>query len=458
MARAPSFDTRMSDAEGLMWRLDKDPMLSGTFGNITLLDRPPDLARLCRRMARAAQVVPRLHQRVQPAPFNVSPPSWVTDPNFDLDYHIRRVGLPAPGSLRELLDFAALVTADPFDRTRPLWQFLVVEGLQGGRAALVQKFHHTVTDGVAGVRLSMQFLDLERNAPDPVGEPSAPDEPPTAAPNEEAAADPLRTALAGGLRLPLGLARQLTELMVDPTQVPHAAGTVKAIVAQLTDVDKARSPLWTTRSLKRRLETLQVPLDGVKAAAAKLGGSVNTAFLTAAADAAGAYHRQLDAPVEELRATMAISTRTDDSGSNAFTLARLLVPTGSMSVAERFALIHEQASAAREASGSASLDKLAVVAGALPTSLVTRLARQQSQTVDFATSNVRAAPFTVYIAGAKVLANYPIGPTAGVAFNLTTMSYLGSMDMGVHIDAGAVAEPERLRSCLQQSFRRLVKA
>jgi len=156
---------------------------------------------------------------------------------------------------------------------------------------------------------------------------------------------------------------------------------------------------------------------------------------------------------------MAISTRTESSGSNAFTLARMLVPTGDMDVDERFFLINELTSAAREASaGGATLDKLAVVASALPTSVVTRLARQQSQTIDFATSNVRAASFPVYIAGAKVLANYPIGPTAGVAFNLTTMSYLGSMDMGVHIDSGAVAEPERLRRNLQQAFKRLIGA
>ena len=84
------------------------------------------------------------------------------------------------------------------------------------------------------------------------------------------------------------------------------------------------------------------------------------------------------------------------------------------------------------------------MAAALPTSLVTRLARQQAQTVDFATSNVRGSPVPMYIAGAQLLENYPMGPLAGVAFNLTLLSYLGSLDMGLNIDAAAVAEPERL--------------
>ena len=98
------------------------------------------------------------------------------------------------------------------------------------------------------------------------------------------------------------------------------------------------------------------------------------------------------------------------------------------------------------------MQTLAAVAAALPTSLVTRLARQQAQTVDFATSNVKAAPMPVYIAGAQLLENYPLGPLAGVAFNLTLLSYDGSLDMGVNIDVAAVTEPELLRNLMEESF------
>lgn len=149
---------------------------------------------------------------------------------------------------------------------------------------------------------------------------------------------------------------------------------------------------------------------------------------------------------------MAISTRTDSSGANAFSLARMMVPTSEMPIGERFVAVQSAVGAAKEASATASLETLAAVASALPTSLITRLARQQAQTVDFATSNVRAAPVPLYMSGAQLLENYPVGPLAGVAFNLTLLSYNHSLDMGVNIDTAAVAEPARLRDCLQRAF------
>jgi diacylglycerol O-acyltransferase len=450
MAKTVRFDRRMSDAEGLMWRLDKDPYLSSNVGNISILDRPPDVERFRRRMERATIAVPRLRQRVQPAPVNISAPTWVEDANFDLGFHVRHVALPAPGSPAQLRDFATRFVADPFDRTRPLWEFAIVDGLAGGRSALVQKLHHAVADGEGSIRISLQFLDAERDAPEPP--PLQPEHEPVPAPAEPRAVGAVRTVLKGGLRLPLGVLRQAREWAGHPSQIPAAADTIRAIVAQLSDTERARSPLWTRRSLRRQLEVVRVPLDGVKQAAKALGGTLNTAFVTAAASAAGAYHEERGAPVEELRASMAISTRTAESGSNAYTLARLLVPTTPMAVGERFRLIAEASLAARVSSASANLDTLAAVAATLPTSLVARVTRTQSQTVDFATSNIKAAPFPMYIAGARIEENYPMGPLVGVAFNLTLMSYNASLDIGLHVDAGAVDEPERLRRLMEVAF------
>ena len=121
---------------------------------------------------------------------------------------------------------------------------------------------------------------------------------------------------------------------------------MRGVVNQLSDTEQARSPLWTERSLKRRMEVLRAPFGETKAAAKRLGGTLNTAFLTAAAEAAGRYHERMGSPVEELRASMAISTRSEGSGSNAFSLARMLVPTGEMPIAERFTWIQAAAGAA----------------------------------------------------------------------------------------------------------------
>lgn len=459
MSDLGALDRKMSDAEGLMWRLEHDPFLSSAFANITILDRRADMDRLMRRLDRATVAFARLRQRVQPARANLSAPHWVDDPAFDLRYHVRHIALPKPGTMRQLLDIASLIAVDPFDRTRPLWQFWIIDGLRGGKSALVQKMHHTIIDGEGGIQLSLEYLDFERDAPEPP--PIEPvEEPPAPAPN--LLAEVMRSMLSGSLKLPLGMARQVRDVLADPTGQPQAtlatADTVRNVLTQLGETDKARSPLWTERSLGRHVEVLRAPFEATRDAARRLGGTLNTAFVTAAAQAAGAYHDQLGHPVEALRTSMAISTRTAGSGSNAFTLGRMLVPTGPMPIAERFALIQAAADAARGEAGGPSLDALAGVAMALPTSVITRIARQQTQTIDFATSNVRGAPIPVYLAGAEILANHPLGPLAGVAFNLTLLSYNHSLDMGVNIDTAAVAEPERLRKLLERAFKDLAGA
>jgi WS/DGAT/MGAT family acyltransferase len=456
--RSVTDSRKMTDAEGLMWRLEKDPQLGSTFGTVSVLDRAPDFDALRARMERATVAMPRLRWRVQPVPGNLTAPTWVDDPEFEIDYHVRRIALPKPGTMRQLLDLGTVLVNDAFDRIRPLWQFVVVEGLRGGKAALVQKMHHTITDGEGGIQMALQYLDFERDAPPPAPlvEPA---EPPPPAPNAGAL---LRDIVAAGLRLPLGVARQMTEMMIDPTAAPTAGAatvdTVRGVLAQLSDVEKAHSPLWTQRSLRRHFEVVRAPFRGTKEAAKRLGGTLNTAFLTAAAEAASRYHVDFGAPVEELRTTMAISTRTSESERNAFSLVKVLVPTGPMPIGERFAAIEALATEARGGDGRASLETLAGVAAALPTSLITRIARQQSQTVDFATSNVKGSPVPVYIAGAKLLENYPMGPLAGVAFNLTLLSYDGSLDVGLNIDAAAVAEPELLAKHLDGAFSDLLNA
>ena len=450
---------RMSDAEGLMWRLEKDPYLSSTVASLTVLDSVPDMERLAHRMLRATRIVPRLRQRVQPA-LGLQPPAWVDDRDFDLSYHLRRLALAPPGDERDLFDLATLLTADPFDRTRPLWQMVIIEGLSGGRAALLMRFHHTLMDGEGGVRLSLQFLDFERDAPE---KPLPPETEPVAPPPPASAAEVARDVVTSTLRVPLGLAREWTELVANPQRIPEtsaaAATQIRAIVRQRSDTKKALSPIWTARSLSRRLETLRVPLEDVRLASKALGGSINTAFITAAAEAAGRYHRANGAPIEEMRASMAIRTRTKATKeANAFTLARMLVPTSDIGISERFKHIQEATDTARAASGQASLNALAGVTAALPTSLLVRIARQQTETVDFSTSNVRGSAVPLYLAGARVDENYPIGPTAGTAFNLTCLSYGGSLDMGLNIDVAAVDQPVLLRNLMEESFDDLMRA
>ena len=163
-------------------------------------------------------------------------------------------------------------------------------------------------------------------------------------------------------------------------------------------------------------------------------------------------------PVDELRITMPVSTRKDGSaGGNAFTPTRVLIPVGADPV-ERFAAIRERLSTTRHERALSLIDGMAGFANLLPTSAVVRIARQQVETVDFATSNVRGAPFPLYIAGARMEANYPVGPTGGTAWNLTLMSYDGKLDMALNVDAGAVTDPVALRDAIQAEFASLIAA
>ncbi len=458
-------DPRMTDAEGLMWRLEDDPHLSSNIANVTLLDRRPDMDLLRRRLERATLVIPRLRQVVRGVPAHLGPPAWEADPDFDLDVHVRRLALPKPGDLRQLLDLATLIAADPFDRRRPLWQLVVVEGLRGNRAAIVQKLHHTITDGEGGVQLAMEFLDLERDAlpPEPPdADTLAAAEAAAAATDDERAAEVVRDALAGALRIPLGVAQQVRELLGDPLRLPEAttAATerLRELAEQLGDVEPSRSPLWTARSTRRRLEVAHAPFAETRAAAKRLGGTVNTAFVTMAAEAAGRYHLAMGCPTDTLRASMAVSTRRDGSGANAFSLVRFAVPTGDMAIEERFAAIDDAAADAMPQAAGGAMEAVAGLATVLPTGLLARLARQQTRTVDFATSNVKGSPVPVYLAGARVLHSYPVGPIIGTAFNLTLLSYEDSLDMGLHIDPAAVAEPELLRTCLEDAVDAFVAA
>src|SRR3954447_6635586 len=161
------FERKMTDAEAMMWNVEKDPWLSSNFGTVTILDRPVDFEIFRQRIASAVAEIPRMRERVVPTLGRLAPPSWQPDPEFRLDYHVRRIALPAPGTDRQLFDLASLLLQEPPDRTRPLWQFVAIEGLSEGRGALFVKMHHTITDGKGGIRLAERYMEISRDTPLP---------------------------------------------------------------------------------------------------------------------------------------------------------------------------------------------------------------------------------------------------------------------------------------------------
>ena len=452
-----SFERHMSDNEALMWNLEKDPALSSWFASITILDTVPSVERLRSRLAVAVADIDRLRQRVVPSVGRLSPPMWADDPEFDLDYHIRRMAVPAPGEPDELHELAARLLIDPFERTRPLWQFVVIEGLEGGRAALFQKMHHTITDGEGGIRLAEKFTDLERDAV--YDEPVIEVEP---TPVGEDFGESAREALGHNVRRVGGVTQRVVKSVV--TNPVGTATGVGAVVGELTrtllpSTDPAEavgSPLWTTRSLKRWYGTIQIPFDDAKKAAKALGGTINDFFVAGALAGSVTYHEARDAAPNKLRVAMPVSTRKDGSaGGNQFSITNneLAAPTGAEAA---FEVVREGLAGAKSGSSVDILGSLSMVINLLPTSVLATFAKDAASKVDFTVSNVRGAPFDVYIAGAKVEALFPMGPIAGTAFNLTTMSYAGMLDMGLVVDAGAIDDPRELRDAIESAYRDLI--
>jgi WS/DGAT/MGAT family acyltransferase len=472
----------MSDAEAIMWAVEKDPALRSDFTNITVLDGRPDEGRLRAKLDAALADIPRLSQRVVAPPLRLAPPEWRDDPTLDLDYHLRKVAAPAPGGTRELLDLAAAFSATPLDRSRPLWEFTLVEGLEGGRSALLQKLHHAVTDGVGGLKLSLSLVDFEPNPASegaPAGRPAHKGlaQPAASERGREASADPVnRTtpldvvtdALTFNVRNRFAAARRGIEtagrLVAHPDAARRALGNAAALAAsvrrQVLVTEASRSELLRPRSLARRFEVVQVPLDHAKRAASSLGGSLNDLFVTAVTGALGSYHDRMGEPCDELRMAMPVNLRTDrgEVAGNNFAPSRVLVPVGPKEPAARFEVIRERLADVRREPALGAAGSLAGVVALLPTALLVTLTRSQARTIDFATSNLRGSPVDLYVGGARIAANFPMGPRTGCALNVTLLSYKGSLDLGLNVDPAAVTDPAALVDCLDESFAALLAA
>jgi diacylglycerol O-acyltransferase len=461
---------RMTETEVVMWTLDDDPALRSDFVNITVLESRPDEDRLRAKVGEAMRDVPHFADRVVTTPLRLAPPEWHPEHDVDLDYHLRKMAVPSPGEMRQLLDLTAVLAATPFDRTRPLWEFTLVEGLRDGRVALLEKVHHAVTDGVGALKLSLSMVDFEpdpapRTGTDALAEPEQPSLDPI---DRTTIVDVVTEALGFALRRQAGFARRAiaatADVLIHPKDAPARATEAAALLAsvrrQVLITDSARSPLLAHRSLGRRYEIFTVPFEPAKRAAKALGGTLNDLYVTGIAGALGLYHQRLDAPVDELRMAMPVNIRAAAQGSpgNAFAPTRVLVPVIPNDPVERFAEVRARLAGLRHEPALGAIGPLSGMMAALPPRVLLALARLQSATVDFATSNLRGSPVDLYTGGARIEANYPMGPREGAPLNITMLSYCGELQMGLHLDPAAITDPGALLESLRESFDALLLA
>jgi diacylglycerol O-acyltransferase / wax synthase len=457
------FERRMSDADALMWTIEKDPLLRSTITTVMVFDGPIDRERLRLRLDRVSRVVPRLRQRVQGHTLSIAPPRWDVDPNFDLDYHIRHTHGGGSDNLREVFDVAETIAMQGFDRARPLWEFTLIEGLADDRSALVTKVHHSITDGIGGVKLLMELLDLDR-----VGDPDRPlPEAPVAPPVSERTriADALvyegRRQLSNVSRMAASVLRQAGQLTSDPvgvgTELLETAGSVTRMIRPATE---PLSPLMTDRSLSVRFDAIQVPLAPMKRAARLVGGKLNDSFVAGVAGGLARYHREMGVECTHLRMTMPISIRTEATehlAGNQFTPVRFPVPIGIADPIARMNAVRELMQAQRRERGLALTDTLASVINRLPATLSTSLFGSMLKGVDFITSNVPGPPVPVYLVGARLERQIAFGPMTGAATNITLLSYVDDLNIGLNSDPRAIVNPELFTECVRDAFEEIIK-
>jgi diacylglycerol O-acyltransferase / wax synthase len=457
VAGAEEFDLQMSDADALMWTVEKDPTLRSTVVTVLTLDRSPDWDALVERVDRGSRLIPRLRQRVVTPVLRVGPPFWSADPHFDLSYHLRRVRAPEPGNFESVLDLARNAAMAGFDRARPLWEYTVVDGLEGGRAAFVIKVHHSMTDGVGGMKLLMMLFDLEREPAEP-------------GPCDELQALPvfgpldlIGRSLTHRRGQALGVARQGLVNAAGAARsaardwqgaLREAVRVLRSVAAFLAPATTPRSPIIGARSLARRLATLDVPLDDMKRAAKAVGASLNDAFLAAVVGGVQRYHQLHGVEPAELRMVMPINVRGEGAtlGGNHFTPARFLVPLQIADPEERMRELGRQARAVRDEPAVALTDALAMVLNQLPTPVTTAFFGAMLKGSDFVTSNVPGSPFPLYVAGAKLERLYPFGPLSGTAANVTLLSHCDTCCIGINTDAVAIPDTPDFAKSVEGGF------
>jgi diacylglycerol O-acyltransferase / wax synthase len=446
-------DVHMRDSDAFSWYMEQDPLLRSTVVSVMILESSPDWDTLTDRLERASRLAPGFRHKVVMPPLRLATPRWVVDPDFDLSWHVRRFEAAPPRTLATVLEFARKTGMAGLDRDRPLWEYTFIEGLEGGRTAVVMKLHHALTDGVGGIELASFLFDTEADPGDPGPMPEAPTG------EHLGTVDLVRDALAyDWSRLFDFSTRHLGSAGGDVAHaVRHPGETVadvvetgRSVARMVEPVNDTLSPLMTERHLSWHYDAVEFGLDDLRRAAHAAGAKLNDGFLAGISAGLRRYHERHDTAVDELRVTMPVSIRKADDpiGGNRITLMRFKVPVGIADPRERMAATHERCEGIKAERSLPLTNAIAGTLNLLPRGYVGGMLKH----VDFLASNVPGIPVPIYLGGARVEGFYAFGPTIGAAVNLTLVSYCGTCFVGVNVDTGAVPDTDVLLEDLADGF------
>ena len=454
----------MNAVETMFWRVDTSAGVEANVVGLLLLDCVPDWERLVDRHQWVGRVAPLLRKRIVEPPLRMGRPFWVDDPGFEVTHHLRRVRLPSPGSHRQLLDFAQALSMSPFSPARPLWEAVLVEGVDGHGAAYLLKLHHSLTDGAGASQLIYLLTDTEA---EPAEERLLPPVTENGSPGDRIRLVAGRFARTVGRLLQTswkvrGVTPAVNRALHNGTasrkkRLPDAAGllTMAKSFAHATVLPSAPpAPLLAGRSRFAYFDVVDVPFDALKTAGKALGGTFNDAYLAALAGAFDRYHQCFGLALDVLPTLLPISVRLPGAipGGNHLASTRLVLPVGGRSPAERMRLIHDAVATVR---GGPTLHALSILSRPitpLPPAVVGRIAKEMVRDNDLMASNFAGIPRTVYLTGAKVVAIHPYAPLLRGAVSVALVSYMDRAQMGVNLDTGAITEPDVFVRCLRESF------
>jgi WS/DGAT/MGAT family acyltransferase len=398
---------------------------------------------------RLVERFPRFHQRISESRVPLRGPSWEDDPDFDLDLHLHHTALPAPGDRAALQELVADLTAQPLDRSRPLWHWYLVDGYGSG-SAIVARMHHCIADGIALARVLLSLTDAEPDAgieAEKVGE------------SESGLVGdlvrPARRVAAIGRDVGGALTHEVVQVVRDPTELIDLAGAArddaKAIAKALFSGPDASTVFKGELGVAEQVAWSDpIQLDDVKAVGYATGTTVNDVLLTAVAGALRSYLAERNSLVDELHAFVPFNLRPLDEPlprhlGNHFGLVLLPVPVGIEDRRSRLGEVHRRMAEIKESPEGAIGYGLLGVLGATPAAIEQRLLDLFSATGSAVMTNVPGPRQLVYLAGTPVRGVLVWAPTSGgVSMSVSIFSYAGEVTVGVMADRGLVPDPDQI--------------
>jgi diacylglycerol O-acyltransferase len=407
-------------------------------------------------------LVPRYRQKLAYPRFEMGRPLWVDDPRFNLDYHVRQTALPAPGSFDQLRLLAGRIFSQRLDRSKPLWELWLVQGLERNRFALINKTHHSLVDGVSGVDLTTVLFDTSP-APTPVtGE------------SWTARVEPSDAALvAEGVKelasVPARLARRVLDAARQPRETAGAiAETAEGLggIAWKLINPPSQTPLNVPIGPHRRVTWVRFELADLKEIKNELGGTVNDVFLAVVSGALGRWLRRRGIRTEglELRGIVPVSIRADEQRGalgNRITAMLGPLPVYAEDPVERLRIVSEAMKGLKESKQAVGAETLTRLQGFAPPTILAQASRLNFSTraYNLLVTNVPGPQFPLYLLGREMEELIPVpflAPERALA--IAIMSYNGSVNIGLMGDFDAMSDLDQFARDIERSVSELLDA